>query len=289
MLMFYLYLLVFLVHAAPAAAIGSASASKQPSCRDFIHQSSPNNFPEIPFLNRIKLNAELTLFRSISIDQARAVEEAHLAGLNEPGADGTPAKANNYTQAQISRKYRILKKAGFSKSDIEYLMENRVVGAAANEFIVSGSPPKKKIDPADAESEAQEEFAKAFNEGGFTESNRYVSVSSAEKVIKGISKYFPSAHSGLLGKIVDLTDTHLVIEYITKDVGLSKGMIPLSNKYIKYFEVSSRARRLLETKGNWRDRRPMDDLLRQPETRRRFSFPWRRNKAVKETTKTIYE
>ena len=75
-----------------------------------------------------KVSAELSLARAISFNQALAIEKAHLVGLGEPGLNGEPAKVKNYTQIQISKKYKILKQAGFSKVDIRYLMEDGIVG-----------------------------------------------------------------------------------------------------------------------------------------------------------------
>ena len=69
------------------------------------------------------------LSKKLTPDQERALLEAHLVGKGARGADGGPAKLGNYTQAQIVRKGRILRRAGFSPDETRKLMDEGVVGA----------------------------------------------------------------------------------------------------------------------------------------------------------------
>ncbi len=68
------------------------------------------------------------LGRPLTERQKTAVEEAHLVGNGENGKDGSPARINNYTQAQIRQKNLILTQAGFSRPDIRKLMQDGIVG-----------------------------------------------------------------------------------------------------------------------------------------------------------------
>lgn len=78
--------------------------------------------------SRLKESAESSIGRSVSDEQAEAIERAHLVGEGI-GKDGVnPAGIGNYTQAHIREKARILKEAGFSRAEIRKLMEDGVVG-----------------------------------------------------------------------------------------------------------------------------------------------------------------
>jgi hypothetical protein len=57
-----------------------------------------------------------------------AIEDAHLVGLGELGADGGPARLNYYTFGQKRLKWKILRQAGFSPEEAKWLMQNGVVG-----------------------------------------------------------------------------------------------------------------------------------------------------------------
>ncbi len=75
--------------------------------------------------------------RKATDKEASAVHKAHEIGMGEVGKDGiSAAKIGNYTQAQILKKARILKVAGFNSSEIRSLMENGVVGLS--EFVDMG-------------------------------------------------------------------------------------------------------------------------------------------------------
>ena len=68
------------------------------------------------------------LNRKLTVDQERALLEAHLVGKGARGADGGPARLGNYTQAQIVRKGKILRRAGFTPDETRKLMDEGVVG-----------------------------------------------------------------------------------------------------------------------------------------------------------------
>jgi hypothetical protein len=62
--------------------------------------------------------------------KGRAVYRAHVIGVGELGADKrTPARAGNYSFNQLLRKARVLKRAGFSKTERRVLMQKGVVGS----------------------------------------------------------------------------------------------------------------------------------------------------------------
>ena len=58
---------------------------------------------------------ERSLDRVLSEEEVSALERAHRVGMGEIGKDGTPARVGNYTEAQLRKKSRILKEAGFFK------------------------------------------------------------------------------------------------------------------------------------------------------------------------------
>lgn len=64
----------------------------------------------------------------ITNEEMEAVQEAHLVGIGEDGADGTPARIDNYTKSQLRRKAKILKAAGFSQKEREALIRDGFVG-----------------------------------------------------------------------------------------------------------------------------------------------------------------
>ena len=69
-----------------------------------------------------------TLWKTLTQDQLKAIEDAHFVGLGEDGENGASASTDNYTKAQLREKIRILKQAGFSKADRRNLMEDGIVG-----------------------------------------------------------------------------------------------------------------------------------------------------------------
>jgi hypothetical protein len=73
-------------------------------------------------------DAETAIHRLLTKPQQTALNAAHEVGVGEPGKDGTPAKVDNYTPAQIAEKARILKDAGFTSNEIRTLMEKGIVG-----------------------------------------------------------------------------------------------------------------------------------------------------------------
>ena len=67
-------------------------------------------------------------FEHLNPLQKQAIEEAHLEGFGEKGKNGALAGIENYTEAQLRRKAKILKKAGFSLPQRRTLMESGTVG-----------------------------------------------------------------------------------------------------------------------------------------------------------------
>ena len=79
-------------------------------------------------LRRRKLIEE-HLGRSVDMDEALAIERAHLVGAGELGADGkTVARIGNYTMEQKVRKGLILRRAGFTREETKILMDQGDVG-----------------------------------------------------------------------------------------------------------------------------------------------------------------
>ena len=75
--------------------------------------------------------AEAALGRTLSKDEKKAVRQAHFFGLGEVGADGTPARAYNFTHHQLVTKFRILATAGFPTGEIRTLLRRGIAGADA--------------------------------------------------------------------------------------------------------------------------------------------------------------
>lgn len=81
---------------------------------------------------RIQAAAKI-LNRDLSENQQQALLKAHKVGLGEVGKNGQAAAIENYTQAQLSQKYRLLKEAGYSEQEARSLMENGLAGTSASE------------------------------------------------------------------------------------------------------------------------------------------------------------
>ncbi|MAV90965.1 MAG: hypothetical protein CL676_06055 [Bdellovibrionaceae bacterium] len=79
-------------------------------------------------LAKLESSWEKTLTKA----ESEAIDRAHRIGLGEVGKDGTSAKVGNYTQGQLLRKYRELRKS-FTPQQIRELMEKGIVGAPASE------------------------------------------------------------------------------------------------------------------------------------------------------------
>lgn len=78
-------------------------------------------------LERIEL-AEDKIDRSLSLEEIRAVIEAHEIGSNESGKTSLLAGLGGYSSKQIAKKARRLKEAGFSKKERRILMEEGITG-----------------------------------------------------------------------------------------------------------------------------------------------------------------
>ena len=76
--------------------------------------------------------AEQHLNRPITNKETLALRKAHLVGKNQPGADGSPARAGNYTFSQLKEKNSILSQAGFSKEEREILIREGITGIETN-------------------------------------------------------------------------------------------------------------------------------------------------------------
>ncbi len=121
-------------------------------------------------LSRIKDLAERSLNKRLTNQQVQAIQNAHLIGRGQPGADGSPARIGNYTLAQLRRKADILKQAGFSPAEIRELMEDGVVGISSTRWgrLIHSNSLNYDHRPE------YEAFRKAFNSNSITGDNRYV-------------------------------------------------------------------------------------------------------------------
>lgn len=78
--------------------------------------------------------AQKVLGTSISNGKRRAIHEAHVIGSGEIGRDGRSSAGvnadgtSNFTLGQLLRKAKILKKAGFGRSEIRKLFDHGIVG-----------------------------------------------------------------------------------------------------------------------------------------------------------------
>ena len=72
--------------------------------------------------------AQNFLERPLTPRERTAIIEAHEVGKGELGVDGTPARIDNYTKAQLRQKSRILRENGFNRAEIRLLIRNGIVG-----------------------------------------------------------------------------------------------------------------------------------------------------------------
>ena len=70
---------------------------------------------------------EASIGREITDAQIAAVKKAHVFGFAQKGKDGTVARIGNWTDSHLKEKRRILKEAGFSKDEIQKLIDDYVV------------------------------------------------------------------------------------------------------------------------------------------------------------------
>lgn len=107
-----------------------------PSLKNLFHQYRPPKTSEIaltddriiPRESRGKL-AETVLNRPLSERESNALEAAHHVGAGEIGKDGKNlASINNYTDAHIREKARILKEGGFNGEERRRLIEAGIAG-----------------------------------------------------------------------------------------------------------------------------------------------------------------
>ena len=90
-----------------------------------------SSFQETQYVQNLverKQLGEESLGRVLSEKEVEALEKAHRVGWEAEGEDKTPARIENYTDAQKREKYRILRQAGFSKEEARKLMEDGVAG-----------------------------------------------------------------------------------------------------------------------------------------------------------------
>ena len=73
--------------------------------------------------------SRIVLGRDLNENQSQAVIDAHNVGKGEVGENGHPAGIGNYTQVQISRKARVLRRGGFNRYEVRVLMEQGLVGS----------------------------------------------------------------------------------------------------------------------------------------------------------------
>ena len=142
-------------------------------------------------LSRIKDLAERSLNKTLTDQQVQAIQNAHLIGRGQPGADGSPARIGNYTLAQLRRKADILKQAGFSPAEIRELMEDGVVGIASTRIGRFFHPNRLNYDHRPE----YEAFRKAFNSNSITGDNQYVTFDFEGETIFGKVKEFNQRHS----------------------------------------------------------------------------------------------
>ncbi|GIL18453.1 MAG: hypothetical protein BroJett040_22040 [Oligoflexia bacterium] len=76
-----------------------------------------------------RTEAEKVVGRTLSPSTLDAIQEAHLVGHGEVGADGTVARIGNYTDKQLLKKARILKtKTDLTPTERRLLFKNGIVG-----------------------------------------------------------------------------------------------------------------------------------------------------------------
>lgn len=107
--------------------------------------------PDTPEGNVARVQEGRTVLggREMTLEQETAIIEAHEVPRTGTDADGKPA----YSPADLAEKARILKDAGFTKSERRILMENGVCGTIpsntpeniANDATTSGEAPQKKL------------------------------------------------------------------------------------------------------------------------------------------------
>lgn len=83
---------------------------------------------------------ERALNRVLGQKEANVLERAHFEGQGEAGKDSSPARAGNYTPAQLKRKIKILKEAFPLKSEREALVREAAAGALNAEESSIGQP-----------------------------------------------------------------------------------------------------------------------------------------------------
>ena len=92
-----------------------------------------------PFSRGLKI--ESILGRKLTLDQKKAIDQAHIVGKGEQGKDPSlPAHLNNYNESQLRQKSAILKRAGFDKKEREQLIRRGIVGEEATEVLKNNHP-----------------------------------------------------------------------------------------------------------------------------------------------------